>query len=123
MKGILITPDNAVNVLTLEEPFYKGFQKAVGGYFEIVRPISLPGPYRMVINEEGKINGLPINPIASYLYGSHIYGDPIVGNLLILKEGFDDGEPDLVGLDDDEIDKLISLFSQITNTFERSFFK
>ena len=123
MKAILVTPDNAVNLIELEEPTYKALQKAVGGYFEIVRPISLPNTYRMVINEEGKLNGLPFNMIASYLYGSHIYGDPIVGNLLMLKEDFVDGEPDLVGLDDEDISYLIALFSQISNTFERSFFK
>ena len=112
MKAILVTTDNAVNVIDLAEPYYKSFQKAVGGFFEIVRPLTITGPYRMLINEEGKIEGLPLNQIGSLLYGSFIHGDPIVGNLLILKEGFVDGEPDLVGLDDKEIAELIGKLAE-----------
>lgn len=60
---------------TLEE-----LQEYVGGYIEIVR---LNNESVMVINEEGKTNGLPINPIATQMYQACTgINDVIVGNAL-----------------------------------------
>ena len=58
---------------TLEE-----LQKAVGGYIEVV---SLKDDYIMVINEEGKCQGLLLNQKATDLYGNN--QDYIVGNALV----------------------------------------
>lgn len=59
-------------------------QKFVGGYIEIHHIAD--GKLCMVINEEGKINHLPLNPIATRIYNLFspvsIY-DYIVGNVLI----------------------------------------
>lgn len=56
-------------------------QKAVGGYIEMVPTIN--GDV-MVINEEGKIHNLPVNPFATKLFtnGSE---DPIMGDVVIAK--------------------------------------
>lgn len=56
-------------------------QKAVGGYIEMVE--TKDGDI-MVINEEGKIENLPVNPFATelYKYGSD---DPIMGDVVIAK--------------------------------------
>ena len=51
-------------------------KKIVGGYIEIV---TLSDNKIMVINEEGKVNGLPINIIATQLFGYDI----IVGDVLV----------------------------------------
>lgn len=59
-------------------------QKFVGGYIEIV--YLADGKLCMVVNEEGKINHLPINPIATRLYNlfkPESSYDYIVGNVLI----------------------------------------
>lgn len=59
-------------------------QKQVGGYIET---ISLPDDFVMIIDEEGKIKGLPLNHSASRIavkFG-HLK-DLIVGDALILKE-------------------------------------
>ena len=56
---------------TLEE--LQGF---VGGYIEIVT--TLRGN-KLVVNEEGKLNGLPVNIIATEIYGQE---DVIVGDAL-----------------------------------------
>jgi hypothetical protein len=50
-------------------------QKFVGGYIEI---LSL-GALVMVVNEEGKLNGLPVNLNATDIWGK----DVIVGDVLI----------------------------------------
>lgn len=59
----------------------KGF---VGGYIEI---ILLKDGRIMVVNEEGKLNRLPINDNATLIW-EEIYGctDVIVGDVLVCKE-------------------------------------
>ena len=43
-------------------------------------------PYCMVVDEEGLLRDKPmLNIFASYLYGSHEHGQPIVGNALIMR--------------------------------------
>jgi hypothetical protein len=66
----------AARKYTLQE-----MQAAVGGYIEIVRLGS--GRYLMVINEEGKLQGLPRNRLASILYANA--NDHIVGNALVCR--------------------------------------
>lgn len=55
-------------------------QGFVGGYIEIIRI----GDRFMVVNEEGKLNGLETNGKATMLFVKH-YGqtDMVVGNVLI----------------------------------------
>lgn len=95
MKGIVITTDNELEIKDFGEPLHKTLGEAVGGYIEVVR---LAGPYRMIVDEEGLLKDYEVNPMASYLYN----GNYIVGNAVIMKEGYVDGEPDIVGLNDVE---------------------
>jgi len=73
-----------------------------GGFFEIVRCRTLPRKFVMLVDDCGVIKGLPFNPVASVLYTQ-----PIAGTALIMKEDYDDGEPDLFGMDEDETAELI----------------
>ena len=69
---------------TEKENRLEWLQKQVGGYIET---ISLPGDFVMILNEEGKINKLPLNHAATNIavkVGG--YADLIVGDVLILKE-------------------------------------
>lgn len=62
-------------------------QEIVGGFIEI---ISLHDGRMMVINEEGKLNGLPYNDLATDIAhdANAIYDDDfVVGDILICKEG------------------------------------
>jgi len=70
-----IQPQNGKD-FTLQE-----MQDIVGGYIEIL-PI---GDYLMVINEEGKLNGLGINKKATDIFLSYyLYSfDIIVGDVLV----------------------------------------
>lgn len=50
-------------------------QAIVGGFIELVH---LPDGRLMVVNEDGKLNGLPFNKKASELYPDTIVGDVLV---------------------------------------------
>lgn len=114
MKGLVITTDNKVRIEDYGNPLFKTVGQTVGGYIEIVHPRYLPRPYMLVINEEGKLIGLPVNKTGSILYGCGIdHGEPIVGDLVIMKDGFVNGEPDIVGLDDDDIPSILELLGKI----------
>lgn len=102
-KGIVITPGGFAFLKDFEKPLHESLGAAVGGWFEIVHPKNLEAPYCMMVNEEGLLKRLPLNNIASCLYNTQIHGQPIVGAAVIMKDGYVDGEPDIVGLDDDDI--------------------
>ena len=57
-------------------------QAIVGGYIEMVR---LESGQLMFLNEEGKLKGLPINPLATTLYNNP--NDVIVGDVLVCNSG------------------------------------
>ena len=117
MKAITVTTDNVISLIDVSEngkPLYEIVRKVIGGYMENVYPKGLPADYVMIVDEEGKLKGKPINQIGSRLYLSHIHGDSIVGNIIILKLGFYQGEHDIVGIPDDEANKLMNdLFSNL----------
>lgn len=110
MKGIIITTGSKVSVKDFGEPLYQTVGKAVGGYIEAVHPRELEHPLVMLINEEGLLRNLPFNAPASALYGTLPHGQMIVGDVVIMQEGFVDGEPDIVGLDEDCIASLVDRF-------------
>lgn len=86
------------------------FQEAVGGFIEIVRPVNfymsgdggIIRKIRMIINETGKWEKLPFNPIASIFYQPES-GDYIVGDVVFTLIDYSDGEPDCVAIDDKEV--------------------
>ncbi|MGH9238791.1 MAG: DUF3846 domain-containing protein [Vicinamibacterales bacterium] len=69
-----VVPANG-HAFTLDE-----MQAFVGGYIEILR---LPDGRALVINEEGKLRGLPLNPEATVLAAPRIAPDFIVGPALV----------------------------------------
>ena len=115
MKGIVISTANTIQTTEIPEnghPLYDLVRGAVGGYIENVYPMRLDRNLIMVVNEEGLLMGLPINPVASYLYGMDIHGQPIVGNVIILKKGYFEDEPDIVGIPDDEAETIIETLNK-----------
>lgn len=109
MKGLVINTKNKCHVEEYGEPLYRTVGETVGGYIEIVHPKGLPSPYCMIVNEEGLIRELPVNLMGSILYESHIHGSPVVGNVVIMKDGFRNGERDIVGLDAEDVAKLVPI--------------
>lgn len=106
MKGIVVTTDLEIRIEEFSDPLYKTVGSAVGGYIEHVRPARLRHPYCMIVNEEGRLLDLPLNYVGSYFYGTDQHGEPIVGNIVIMKDGYRNGEPDIVGLDDSEVERV-----------------
>jgi len=79
MTVLLIEPEARPKVVTMETGL-KPLQEAVGGYIEAVYPFN--EPVAIIVNEEGKLNGLPLNRALRHKNGE-IY-DIIAGNMLIV---------------------------------------
>lgn len=103
MKGVVITTKNRAFVKKFSDPLYQSIGKVVDGYIETVHPYGLPAPFVMIVNEEGLIRKLPKNPIGSFWYQTHKHGWPICGDVVVMGIGFRNGERDIIGLTDDEI--------------------
>ena len=115
MKGLVITTDNLMRTEEYAAPLHESIGKTVGGWIEVVHPKLLPAPYCMIVNEEGLLLGLPLNLLGSILYERFRHGSPIVGDIVILKEGFTAiGERDLVGLDEDDIKFLGAMAANVS---------
>jgi len=104
MKAIVVEAGGSIYTIELGKPLYRSAARILEGPFEIVRPKGLRHPYVFLVNEVGLLQGLPKNDIGSYLYQSHVHGNPIVGNVIFMKEVKDD----LAGLNPDEIDRMIN---------------
>ena len=112
MVGLIVTAENEMRRVEYDSPHYDVIQKAVGGWYEHVRPVGLERPYCMMLN-------LPPNLLASILYGTPQHGQPIVGDVIFLKERYYCGEPDVVGMTWDEAQSLGDQFSAISGGFVR----
>ena len=121
MKGIVVTTDNHLKVQEFAAPLYKSVGAAVDGWIEIVRPGGLKKPFVMIVNEEGLIKELPVNVVGSIMYGTPVHGSPIVGNIVIMKEGWTSEGKDLIGLTDEEAaqitNELVAMFQRAGKTF------
>ena len=108
MKILRIKTDNTVEALQYPEEKNiraedKKLREFIGeecGILERVRPVRLyeelgagtkptkrkGEAVNMLVDEEGMIKKLPINMVASWLYGADMHGHPIVGDVLIAGE-------------------------------------
>ncbi len=91
---IIVRPNEKVTILTVKKPpSLRRLQKMVGGYIEIVPEFDRfavgtgSAPAVAICNEEGKITGLPFNPLATAMWYKSVDGpvtDTLVGNVIIL---------------------------------------
>lgn len=102
-----MTTDGRAYVREFAYPLYRSCEDTLGGWIETVRPRGLDRPYMMLVNDEGLLHDLPMNTVGSFFYQTHIHGHPIVGNIILMKDGYRDGERDIVGLDEDEAESLM----------------
>jgi hypothetical protein len=82
---VIIQPDGTETreTYTGEEPELEKLQKAVGGFIELVR-VDFEGARRdAFVNEEGRLEGLPMKVRACEITGPYGYG-VIVGPIAIL---------------------------------------
>ena len=66
-----------------DEPSLEQAQKFVGGYVE---GISFPNGDYLIINEEGRLKKLPLNPEATLLWRMHFDHNDIVGPAILIKK-------------------------------------
>lgn len=119
MIALVVNTKNEIRRVEYDPPHYDVIQKAVGGWYEHVHPVGLDRPYSMMVNEEGLLLGLPVNQLGSKLYGTPLHGQPIVGDVVFLKDGYDGGEPDVVGMTEDEARRLGDKFIAMTGGIVR----
>lgn len=114
MKGVVITTKNTMYIKDLEKPILESVNQVVSGPSENLRPMFLPDPYCMLVNEEGLKDELDLNFTGCMLYGTALHECPIVGDIVILKlvrgkEGFD-----FAGLTDTDIDRVCQYITKVT---------
>ena len=121
MIALVVNTKNEIRRVEYDPPHYDVIKEkeAVGGWYEHVHPMGLERPYSMMVNEEGLLLGLPLNRLGSELYGTPKHGQPIVGDVVFLKDGYHGGEPDTVGMTEDEAQRLGDKFVKMTGGIVR----
>ena len=119
MIALVVNTKNEIRRVEYDPPHYDVIKEAVGGWYEHVHPMDLDRPYSMMVNEEGLLLGLPMNRLGSELYGTPKHGQPIVGDVVFLKDGYHGGEPDTVGMTEDEAQRLGDKFVKMTGGIVR----
>lgn len=118
MKGIVITTDNTIKTQDFSRPLWQSISAVVGGLFKGTIIPDYDKQFCMISNEDGLRKGLPLNLVGSHLYQTYIHGIPIVGNIVIMKLGFTPEGPDIVGLDEQDIQNLYPQFVKSFNLTE-----
>ena len=110
MIGILIETNGRVCSKDFKD--CKAYQEAVGGWLE-----SLPlraANLTAFVNEDGKINDLPYNPMATALciaLGAIFSDDHIAGNMVVVGPPDDNG--DETAISEDKINKIVEVSRKI----------
>ena len=81
-------------------------------WIEIVHPMRLPEGFVMIVDEEGLLKENELNPVGCWFYKTDVHGEPIVGDILILKEEEGDDGIECVGMTDDEVAEIFSLIGR-----------
>lgn len=108
MKTVKVTTDNKISIIDVDFDDFRSIQQAIGGHFETVHTQLMADYFKdpsliMLVDEEGRIKELPINPVGCTLYRGIIAGDLIFARIA--------GE-DIVAPDDPETlkDRLLHTF-------------
>lgn len=68
----------------------------------------------MIVNEDGHYLNLPVNSVGCVLYESIKHGWPILGDIVIMKDGLNaEGEWDIIGLAEEDINFLFPILSRL----------
>lgn len=80
-KATIVRVDGTTEELD-RRPTLTEAQQIVGGWAELVK---VGDNKTLVVDEEGKLKGKPVNKKITQLYGSRIYGGYIVGDVIVLE--------------------------------------
>ena len=105
-QAVIIKTDGTKDIVEFEVgKSYNLIKEAVGGYIQVV-PFDKAN-VDLWVNEDGKINNLPQNPIATSLWvDEYGYTDVIVGNVVIT--GGTDEMGDTLGLSMEQVAKFMN---------------
>lgn len=98
VKAVKVTTDNRVSVIELSAWNLGAWEKELkADCTETVKTQIMYDLFRetvvMIVDESGAIKNLPINPVASILYGVQYHGYAIYGDILFAKQNGPDIEP------------------------------
>lgn len=115
LAGITLTTDN--KALPMEKTDYEAVSKAVGGYIEHITLAGKFEGFAMYLNEEGKLNGLPMNKAATAIW-EMCYGqtDVLVGDVVFLSNETDD-EGNELPLTDEQVAKVNDLIGEAVQRY------
>ena len=114
MKGVVVTPKSEMYIHDFDEPIFETVGKVVGGLIENTKPMFLPPPYCMIVNEEFLLHQLDMNFTGCLLYGTNIHGYPIAGNIVFMKLEDTEEGPDFAGLTENEVFRLCQYIAHVT---------
>lgn len=103
MTILLIEPETRPKEVTIDTGL-ESLQKAVDGWIEAIYPFD--DPVALIVNEEGKLNGLPLNRALRHKDGE-VY-DILAGNILVVGLG----EEDFTSLPPKMMSKYKEMFHQ-----------
>lgn len=111
LAGIKIGTD--LSLSEMEDGTYKSVSDAVGGYIEHITLHGVFEGFSLYVNEEGKLNGLPFNDIATAVWERvfGIYTDVIVGNAVLVSSKTDD-EGNELPLSESDVEKVMELINE-----------
>lgn len=117
--GILVKTTNEVSIVELTEPLHVSLNELVGGYIEHVNPPMLVKPNCMIVDEAGLLKNKDINVFGSLLQNTIITLQstliPIAGDIVICKEGIRNGEMDIIGYTEEEVEDAYDVFLSFAN--------
>ena len=103
LKVIVVEPKKEAYTATIKNELSR-LQGIVGGYIEVV-PFTREDKVCIICNEEGKINGLPLNRA---LYNEDEICDITAGTFFIVGDDYENGE--FVSLTDEQEEKYLNQF-------------
>ena len=101
-NAVVVSTDGEFSVIDIAGDELKTLQGLVGGW---IQAVDLKPNLTLWVNEEGKLDGLPVNGFATEMWDS-VYGatDIVVGPAVFTGGTDDDG--DTIGLTDSQIEAL-----------------
>lgn len=112
-KVLTITTDNEVSIKEVDSVEYETLYEAVNGLVELV---SINEDVDMWLNEDGKVNGLEPNVLATLLFNKVFPDFDVIMGDVIITGGADD-EGNTVGLSDASI---IDIFATLQDAIQQA---
>lgn len=103
IKVVIAEPMREAYIYTIKNELSE-LQKLVGGYIEVL-PFTREDNVTIICNEEGKMNGLPLN--RSLAHEGEIW-EIIAGTMIIAGDDYENGE--FIGLTDEQAEKYLNQF-------------